>query len=99
MRGRWSKSSLLIVFALAVLLAAHEAAAQSAIAGVVRDSPVPSCRASPSKRPARFHRKIRTATTDGAGAYRAVDLRPGVYSVKFSLSGFAPCARQARTVR
>lgn len=32
---------------------------------------------------------VRTATTDGQGRYRIVDLRPGAYSVKFSLQGFA----------
>src|SRR5262245_53145638 len=32
--------------------------------------------------------KVRTAVTDGTGQYRIVDLRPGVYLVAFSLTGF-----------
>lgn len=34
------------------------------------------------------HRVV-TLTTDGAGTYRARDLDPGLYSVRFELSGFA----------
>jgi hypothetical protein len=32
--------------------------------------------------------KVRTTVTDGQGLYRVVDLRPGVYTVTFSLTGF-----------
>ena len=32
--------------------------------------------------------------TDGTGQYRVVDLRPGTYSVTFSLSGFASVKRE-----
>ena len=34
------------------------------------------------------HREARAVITDGTGQYRIVDLRPGVYTVTFSLSGF-----------
>ena len=37
--------------------------------------------------------KLRTAVTDGEGQYRIVDLRPGVYSVTFSLAGFSTFKR------
>jgi hypothetical protein len=37
--------------------------------------------------------KVRTATTNEAGQYRIVDLRPGTYRVTFSLSGFATSVR------
>src|SRR5678809_1354592 len=32
--------------------------------------------------------KVRTAISDGSGQYRIVDLRPGIYTVSFSLPGF-----------
>jgi hypothetical protein len=38
--------------------------------------------------------QVRTAITDGEGRYRAVDLRPGVYSVTFTLPGFSTVVRE-----
>src|SRR5262249_6590189 len=38
--------------------------------------------------------KTKSAVTDGSGAYRLVDMRPGVYSVTFSLEGFATVKRE-----
>src|SRR5947207_2612890 len=32
--------------------------------------------------------KVKTAVTDGQGAYQILDLRPGEYSVTFTLQGF-----------
>ena len=32
--------------------------------------------------------KVRTVVTDGSGQYRIVDLRPGTYTVTFTLPGF-----------
>jgi hypothetical protein len=37
--------------------------------------------------------KVRTAVTDGSGRYRIEDLRPGIYSVMFTLTGFAGLRR------
>src|SRR6266508_1552561 len=37
--------------------------------------------------------KVRSAVTDGSGLYRIVDLRPGTYSVTFTLPGFAKVER------
>ena len=37
--------------------------------------------------------KVRTAVTDGSGRYRIEDLRPGIYSVVFTLTGFATLRR------
>src|SRR5499427_7723439 len=38
--------------------------------------------------------QVRSAVTDETGRYRIVDLRPGTYSVTFSLPGFANVARE-----
>ena len=42
--------------------------------------------------------KVRTAVTDGNGQYRIVNLPPGVYSVTFTLPGFAIVKRDALDV-
>src|SRR5688572_19762363 len=71
------------------------AAAQSTIAGVVRDSSgavLPGVTVEASS-PALIE-KVRTAITDGAGQYRIVDLRPGTYTVTFSLTGFSTMRRE-----
>jgi hypothetical protein len=38
--------------------------------------------------------KARTATTDGTGRYQIVDLRPGTYTVTFTLQGFSVIRRE-----
>ena len=38
--------------------------------------------------------KVRTAVTDGTGQYRIVDLRPGTYTVTFTLTGFSTFKRE-----
>src|SRR5204863_626472 len=65
------------------------ASAQSAIAGVVKDTsgavlPGVTVEAASDV----LIEKSRSVTTDGQGAYRIVDLRPGVYVVTFTLPGF-----------
>jgi hypothetical protein len=37
--------------------------------------------------------KVRTAVTDGRGEYKIVDLRPGTYTVTFTLTGFSTVKR------
>jgi hypothetical protein len=39
--------------------------------------------------------KTREATTDGTGQYRIIDLRPGTYSLTFTLSGFTTVKRES----
>jgi hypothetical protein len=73
---------------LTVLLPAV-ALAQSAIVGVVRDSsgavlPGVTVEASSDV----LIEKVKSATTDESGNYRIADLRPGVYSVSFTMPGF-----------
>jgi hypothetical protein len=68
--------------------------AQSAIAGVVRDTSgavLPGVTVEASS-PALIE-KARTAITNEAGQYRIVDLRPGTYKVTFTLTGFATVVR------
>jgi hypothetical protein len=38
--------------------------------------------------------KVRTATTDSAGLYRITELRPGTYTVTFTLTGFTTVKRE-----
>ena len=78
-----------VMFVLAILPAAAFAQGTSGIAGVVRDTSgavIPGVTVEAAS-PALIE-KVRTVVTDGEGLYKFVDLRPGVYSVTFSLSGF-----------
>src|SRR5687767_2138983 len=91
----------LIVFRIAILVGALTAfgpavaSAQSSIVGVVKDTSgavlpgVTVVAASPA-----LIEKVRTAVTDSQGLYSIIDLRPGVYSVTFSLSGFQTARRE-----
>jgi Carboxypeptidase regulatory-like domain len=82
-----------VFYALTVFCAAP-AAAQSAIAGLVKDSSgavlpgVSVEAASPS-----LIEGVRSAVTDGTGQFRIQDLRPGEYTVTFSLTGFRQVKR------
>ena len=86
--SRWfvRLSCLVIGFFLVLSGAAF---AQSAISGVVRDTSgavmpgVTVEAASPV-----LIEKVRAAVTDDQGRYTIIDLRPGIYSVTFTLSGF-----------
>jgi hypothetical protein len=73
----------------AAFLLPTPAEAQVAIAGVVKDSSgavLPGVNVEASS-PALIE-KTRSVVTDGAGQYRIVDLRPGIYEVTISLPGF-----------
>jgi hypothetical protein len=90
--------SLLVAWILLVsflLLLPAAASAQSSITGVVRDTSgavLPGVTVEASG-PALIEGS-RTAVTDNQGAYRIVDLRPGVYTVSFTLSGFSTLKRE-----
>jgi len=84
----------LVVWFVAVALlvlpgSVHGQTAQSALAGVVKDATgavlpgVTVEAASPA-----LIEKVRAVTTDSAGLYKIVDLRPGTYTITFSLPGF-----------
>ena len=83
----------LAVLALLVLVPAA-AFAQASITGTVKDASgavLPGVTVEASS-PALIE-KTRSAVTDGAGQYRIVDLRAGVYSVTFTLTGFSSVKR------
>ena len=88
--------ALLVLALFGIAPAAH---AQSAIAGVVRDASgavlpgVTVEAASPA-----LIEGTRTAITGDAGSYRIVDLRPGEYSVTFTLTGFRTLRRDGITL-
>jgi hypothetical protein len=69
--------------------------AQSALAGVVKDTsgavlPGVTVEASSSS----LIEKVRSAVTDGTGQYRITELTPGTYTVTFTLPGFATIQRE-----
>jgi hypothetical protein len=70
------------------------ASAQAIISGVVKDASgavLPGVTVEASS-PALIE-KVRTTVTDGTGQYAIQDLRPGIYSVKFTLTGFSVVQR------
>ena len=88
------RSTLAGVVTLALVLASTPARAQSAIAGVVKDTTgavLPGVTVEVSS-PALIE-QVRSATTDAEGQYKILDLRPGTYSVTFALTGFATIKR------
>jgi len=77
-----------VAFAGAIFLSSV-AYAQSAIVGVVKDTsgaamPGVTIEASSDV----LIEKVKSAVTDSDGSYRIADLRPGTYSVTFTLPGF-----------
>src|SRR5207249_1159024 len=79
------------------LLAPGWASAQTngAIAGVVKDNTgavLPGVTVEASS-PALLE-KVRSVVTDGEGNYKILDLRPGEYTVTFTLPGFSSFKRE-----
>src|SRR5688572_8675885 len=91
--------SLIVLTGLAVLVGfgvpLTAFAQSSGIAGVVRDTSgavMPGVTVEASS-PALIE-KVRTVFTDAQGRYNIVDLRPGEYTVVFTLTGFSTVRRQ-----
>ena len=92
---------LALSWTLALAAAGNAWAQQSAgsIAGAARDSTgaalpgVTVEAASPA-----LIEGVKTAVTDGQGIYRIVDLRPGTYTVTFTLPGFSTFRREGITL-
>src|SRR6476469_7016330 len=85
----------MVVLALAVAAIGESTAFAQAIAGVVRDASggvmpgVTVEAASPA-----LIEKTRAVVTDGEGQYKITDLRPGTYTVTFTLTGFSALKRE-----
>jgi hypothetical protein len=83
------------VVVVSALVIPHTALAQAVIAGSVKDTSgavlpgVTVEAASPV-----LIEKVRNAVSDGSGVYRIEDLRPGTYTVTFTLPGFATLKRE-----
>src|SRR5438128_5587040 len=85
-------AAVAVISALFIPTIAH---AQASITGVVKDSAgavlpgVTVEAASPV-----LIEKVRTVVSDGTGQYRIVDLRPGTYTLTFTLVGFNTLKRE-----
>ena len=92
MNGRFVRT---LTLSAVVLVCPSAVFAQASIAGVVRDTSqavlpgVTVEAASPA-----LIEKVRAVVTDGTGQYRIVDLRPGTYTVTFTLVGFSTVKRE-----
>lgn len=86
---------LLAAISLAPAVASAQTALAGAIAGVARDTSggvIPGVTVEAAS-PALIE-KVRVAVTNDQGLYRIVDLRPGVYTVTFTLPGFGTFRRE-----
>ena len=86
---------VLVGIAAAALLAPGIASAQSAISGLVSDTSgaiLPGVTVE-AKSPVLIE-KVRSVVSDGQGRYSIVDLRPGTYTLTFSLEGFSSVKRE-----
>jgi hypothetical protein len=95
-RMRAAVGASLLILASVVLPAITSAQSQTGgtIGGLVKDTtgavlPGVAVEASSTA----LIEKVRTAVTDGAGVYKIVDLRPGVYTVTFTLASFSTLRR------
>ncbi|RPH60053.1 MAG: carboxypeptidase regulatory-like domain-containing protein, partial [Acidobacteria bacterium] len=89
--GRLVKALVVAAF----LLVPATAFAQATLAGLVRDTSnavLPGVTVEASS-PVLIE-KVRTAVTDDTGRYQIIDLRPGIYTVTFTLTGFATVVRE-----
>lgn len=81
--------TLTVLTAVYLVLASATASAQSSITGIVKD---PSGAVLPGVTVEAASdvliERVRTVATDGQGLYRIVDLRPGLYTLTFTLPGF-----------
>src|SRR3954462_10210931 len=85
-----SRIAMLFTVALGCLALPATARAQSAFAGVVKDTTgavLPGVTVEAAS-PALIER-VRSVTTDANGLYRIENLRPGIYTLTFTLPGFS----------
>ena len=92
--GQGTGVRLALIMLACVVIVPAAAYAQASITGLVRDTSgavlpgVTVEAASPA-----LIEQVRVAVTDGTGRYAIADLRPGAYSVTFTLPGFATFLR------
>jgi hypothetical protein len=95
------KGTVAFGFGIAVLLlclpvpALAQGAGGATVTGVIKDSSgavLPGVTVEASS-PALIE-KVRTAVSDASGQYRIIELRPGVYTVTYSLPGFTTLRRE-----
>jgi hypothetical protein len=93
--SRFTSRSAVVFLVLLLLPSAAAAQFAGAITGVAKDASggvlpgVTVEAASPA-----LIEKVRSVVTDATGQYRIVDLRPGTYSVTFTLPGFSTVKRE-----
>src|SRR5262245_59379417 len=91
----WLRGTLAVLVVVLLPSAVAAQATSSSIAGVVKDATgavlpgVTVEAASPA-----LIEKTRSVITDAEGNYKIVDLRPGTYSVTFTLAGFSTVKRE-----
>src|SRR6186713_1124605 len=88
------RTALKCLTLLVVLLLPASVFAQASLTGTVRDASggvLPGVTVEASS-PALIE-KVRSAITDDTGQYRIIDLRPGTYSLTFTLPGFSTVKR------
>ena len=88
-----SLRTLMVVFT--VMIVPASAYAQASITGVVKDAsgavlPGVTVEATSPE----LIEKVRSAITDGTGQFRIENLRPGIYAVSFTLTGFSTTRRE-----
>ena len=95
--GREKSVGLLVALAIVAWPTSGwtQSVASGSIAGIVRDTTgavLPGVTVEASS-PALIE-KVRSVVTDAQGNYKIVDLRPGAYTVTFTLPGFATYRRE-----
>ncbi len=88
-------AKIIVVLTWALVFIPSAAHAQAALAGSVRDTSgavLPGVTVEASS-PALIE-KVRSVVSDGAGHYVIENLRPGIYTVTFTLTGFSPIRRE-----
>ena len=95
MLQRITSVSIAAMVLLTVLSGTASAQATGSIAGVVKDvsgAVLPGVTVEAAS-PALIER-VRSVATDSEGQYKVVDLRPGTYTVTFTLAGFSTFKRE-----
>ena len=89
------RSARSLAFLALLVVAPRLASAQSQITGTVNDASgaaLPGVTVEASS--AALIERTRAVVTDAAGQYRLVDLRPGVYTITFTITGFSTFKRE-----